>query len=117
MHNLITPSAHESTFHNCFHFNSFLSLYRIFNSTPHTFLMLFHCYYYLLHSSTHTNIDNRLDGKSLPLPPHQNGTQWGQATAARNVERYCTSNNPCTNAFCPEPFECVDLWNKYECRY
>jgi Cadherin cytoplasmic region/EGF-like domain len=36
---------------------------------------------------------------------------------AKNIERYCASNNPCTNAFCPEPFECVDLWNKYECRY
>lgn len=36
---------------------------------------------------------------------------------ARNIERYCASNNPCSNAFCPEPFECVDLWNKYECRY
>jgi hypothetical protein len=58
----------------------------------------------------------RLDGKSLPLPPHSNGTQFGQATAARNVEKFCASNNPCTNAFCPEPFECVDLWNKYECR-
>lgn len=58
----------------------------------------------------------RLDGKSLPLPPYVNGTQYGQATMARNIERFCTSNNPCANAFCPEPFECVDLWNKYECR-
>lgn len=78
-------------------------------------------YYYLSlisHTQKYLNLNNnnRLDGKSLPLPPHQNGTQWGQATAARNVERYCASNNPCTNAFCPEPFECVDLWNKYECR-
>jgi hypothetical protein len=60
--------------------------------------------------------NNRLDGKSLPLPPHTNGTQWGQAVMAKNIETYCTSNNPCSNAFCPEPFECVDIWNKYECR-
>ncbi|XP_021703018.1 neural-cadherin isoform X1 [Aedes aegypti] len=59
--------------------------------------------------------DIRLDGKSLPLPPTTNGTQWGQATMAKNIERYCSSNNPCQNAYCPEPFECVDLWNKYEC--
>ncbi|XP_035781928.1 neural-cadherin-like isoform X3 [Anopheles albimanus] len=59
--------------------------------------------------------DIRLDGKSLPLPPATNGTQWGQATTAKNIERYCSSNNPCQNAYCPDPFECVDLWNKYEC--
>lgn len=60
--------------------------------------------------------DIRLDGKNLPLPPFMNGTQWGQATMAKNIERYCASNNPCVNAYCPEPFECADLWNKYECR-
>uniref|UniRef100_A0A6E8VYJ9 Cadherin n=2 Tax=Anopheles coluzzii TaxID=1518534 RepID=A0A6E8VYJ9_ANOCL len=59
--------------------------------------------------------DIRLDGKSLPLPPATNGTQWGQATMAKNIDRYCSSNNPCQNAYCPDPFECVDLWNKYEC--
>ncbi|XP_061509426.1 putative neural-cadherin 2 [Anopheles gambiae] len=59
--------------------------------------------------------DIRLDGKSLPLPPSTNGTQWGQATMAKNIDRYCSSNNPCQNAYCPDPFECVDLWNKYEC--
>lgn len=57
----------------------------------------------------------RLDGKHLPLPPATNGTQWGQATMAKNIDRFCSSNNPCINAYCPEPFECVDLWNKYEC--
>ncbi|EAA14580.4 AGAP009717-PA, partial [Anopheles gambiae str. PEST] len=46
---------------------------------------------------------NRLDGKSLPLPPATNGTQWGQATMAKNIDRYCSSNNPCQNAYCPDP--------------
>jgi hypothetical protein len=51
----------------------------------------------------------------LPLPPAMNGTQWGQATMARNLERNCPSNKPCANVICPDPFECVDLWNEYEC--
>ncbi|XP_034471954.1 putative neural-cadherin 2 [Drosophila innubila] len=59
--------------------------------------------------------DIRLDGKHLPLPPAMNGTQWGQATMARNVERNCPSNRPCSNVICPDPFDCVDLWNEYEC--
>lgn len=57
----------------------------------------------------------RLEGKHLPLPPSMNGTQWGQATMARNLDRGCPSNKPCSNVICPEPFECVDLWNEYEC--
>lgn len=57
----------------------------------------------------------RLEGKHLPLPPAMNGTQWGQATMARNLEKNCPSNKPCSNVICPEPFECVDLWNEYEC--
>uniref|UniRef100_A0AAR5P4U7 Neural-cadherin n=1 Tax=Dendroctonus ponderosae TaxID=77166 RepID=A0AAR5P4U7_DENPD len=59
--------------------------------------------------------DVRLEGKHLPLPPAMNGTQWGQATMARNLDRGCSSNKPCANVICPEPFECVDLWNDYEC--
>nr|CAD7425766.1 unnamed protein product [Timema monikensis] len=59
--------------------------------------------------------DIRLDGKHLPLPPAMNGTQWGQATMARNLQRNCPSNKPCMNVICPEPFECVDSWNDYEC--
>ncbi|XP_032583512.1 putative neural-cadherin 2 isoform X2 [Drosophila sechellia] len=59
--------------------------------------------------------DIRLDGKHLPLPPAMNGTQWGQATMARNLERNCPSNRPCSNVICPDPFDCVDLWNEYEC--
>ncbi|XP_044750155.1 neural-cadherin isoform X5 [Coccinella septempunctata] len=59
--------------------------------------------------------DIRLEGKHLPLPPAMNGTQWGQATMARNLERGCPSNKPCANVICPDPFECVDLWNDYEC--
>ncbi|XP_065164456.1 neural-cadherin isoform X4 [Atheta coriaria] len=59
--------------------------------------------------------DIRLEGKHLPLPPAMNGTQWGQATMARNLEKNCPSNKPCANVICPEPFECVDLWNDYEC--
>uniref|UniRef100_A0A8D8PLP1 Neural-cadherin n=1 Tax=Cacopsylla melanoneura TaxID=428564 RepID=A0A8D8PLP1_9HEMI len=59
--------------------------------------------------------DLRVEGKFLPLPPAQNGTPWGQATMARNVEKGCPSNKPCTNVLCPEPFECVDLWNEFEC--
>lgn len=59
--------------------------------------------------------DIRLEGKHLPLPPAMNGTQWGQATMARNLERDCPSNKPCLNVICPAPFECIDLWNKYEC--
>uniref|UniRef100_A0A182TSA4 Uncharacterized protein n=1 Tax=Anopheles melas TaxID=34690 RepID=A0A182TSA4_9DIPT len=59
--------------------------------------------------------DIRLEGKHLPLPPAMNGTQWGQATMARNLERNCPSNKPCANVICPDPFECVDLWNEYEC--
>lgn len=59
--------------------------------------------------------DIRLEGKHLPLPPAMNGTQWGQATMARNLERYCPSNKPCSNVICPDPFECVDLWNEYDC--
>ncbi|XP_037710257.1 neural-cadherin isoform X9 [Drosophila subpulchrella] len=59
--------------------------------------------------------DIRLEGKHLPLPPAMNGTQWGQATMARNLEKGCPSNKPCSNVICPDPFECVDLWNVYEC--
>ncbi|XP_037038290.1 neural-cadherin isoform X5 [Bradysia coprophila] len=59
--------------------------------------------------------DLRLEGKHLPLPPAMNGTQWGQATMARNLERNCPSNKPCSNVICPDPFECIDLWNEYEC--
>lgn len=59
--------------------------------------------------------DIRLEGRYLPLPPATNGTQWGQATMARNVERNCPSNKPCANVICQEPFECVDLWNYYDC--
>ncbi|KAL5279010.1 hmr-1.2 family protein [Megaselia abdita] len=59
--------------------------------------------------------DIRLEGKHLPLPPAMNGTQWGQATVAPNLERGCPSNKPCSNVICPEPFECVDLWNEYQC--
>nr|CAD7400327.1 unnamed protein product [Timema poppensis] len=59
--------------------------------------------------------DIRLGGKHLPLPPAMNGTQWGQATMARNLQRNCPSNKPCINVICPEPLECVDSWNEYEC--
>nr|CAD7572875.1 unnamed protein product [Timema californicum] len=59
--------------------------------------------------------DIRLGGKHLPLPPAMNGTQWGQATMARNLQRNCLSNKPCINVICPEPLECVDSWNEYEC--
>ncbi|XP_031778398.1 neural-cadherin isoform X2 [Nasonia vitripennis] len=59
--------------------------------------------------------DIRLEGKHLPLPPAMNGTQWGQATMARNLERNCPSNKPCANIICPDPFECIDLWNEYVC--
>lgn len=59
--------------------------------------------------------DIRLEGKHLPLPPALNGTQWGQATMSRNLGQGCPSNQPCTNVICPPPFECVDLWNEYEC--
>ncbi|XP_043475146.1 neural-cadherin isoform X3 [Leptopilina heterotoma] len=59
--------------------------------------------------------DIRLEGKHLPLPPAMNGTQWGQATMARNLDRHCPSNKPCANVICPDPFECIDLWNEYDC--
>lgn len=59
--------------------------------------------------------DIRLEGKLLPLPPHNNGTKWAQAPAAHNVEQHCPSNKPCVNIDCPEPFQCVDLWNDYGC--
>ncbi|XP_076297147.1 neural-cadherin isoform X1 [Lasioglossum baleicum] len=59
--------------------------------------------------------DIRLEGKHLPLPPAMNGTQWGQATMARNLERNCPSNKPCANVICADPYECIDLWNEYEC--
>ncbi|XP_070157602.1 neural-cadherin isoform X7 [Polyergus mexicanus] len=59
--------------------------------------------------------DIRLEGKHLPLPPAMNGTQWGQATMARNLERNCPSNKPCANVICQDPFECMDLWNEYDC--
>ncbi|XP_035701024.1 neural-cadherin isoform X3 [Folsomia candida] len=59
--------------------------------------------------------DIRLEGKHLPLPTALNGTQWGQATNWRNLSPNCPSNKPCANVICPPPFECVDLWNEYEC--
>ncbi|XP_050303597.1 neural-cadherin-like [Anthonomus grandis grandis] len=59
--------------------------------------------------------DIRLDGKQLPLPPAMNGTQWGQATVARNLDRGCFSSIQCKNVHCPQPFECVDLWNDFDC--
>nr|CAD7403376.1 unnamed protein product [Timema cristinae] len=33
-------------------------------------------------------------GRQTPLPPAMNGTQWGQATMARNLQRNCPSNKP-----------------------
>nr|CAD7600003.1 unnamed protein product [Timema genevievae] len=70
-----------------------------------------------VHSDYHRGCldDIRLNGKHLPLPPAMNGTEWGQATMARNLQRNCPSNKPCMNVICPEPFECVDSWNDYEC--
>ncbi|XP_049790107.1 neural-cadherin-like [Schistocerca nitens] len=59
--------------------------------------------------------DIRFDGRSLPLPPSVNGTQWAQATLAQNMERNCLSNTSCDDIICPEPFKCQDVWNKYEC--
>ncbi|XP_046410179.1 neural-cadherin isoform X2 [Neodiprion virginianus] len=59
--------------------------------------------------------DIRLEGKHLPLPPAMNGTQWGQATMARNLEKHCPSNKPCANVICQGQLECVDLWNEYDC--
>ncbi|XP_077285553.1 cadherin-N2 [Arctopsyche grandis] len=59
--------------------------------------------------------DIRFEGKHLPLPPAMNGSQWGQATMARNLDKGCASHSPCISVNCPEPFECVDLWNEYEC--
>lgn len=46
-----------------------------------------------------------------------NGTQWGQATMATNLERNCPSNKPCANVICHDPFECIDLWNEYDCTW
>lgn len=59
--------------------------------------------------------DIRLNGYYLPLPPAVNGTQWGQATMARNLARDCPSTNSCVSAVCQDPLKCVDLWNDYEC--
>ncbi|XP_054281690.1 neural-cadherin-like [Macrosteles quadrilineatus] len=59
--------------------------------------------------------DVRLDGRFLPLPPAMNGTQWGQATMARNLDKFCPSSNSCHTAVCPDPFICVDLWHEFEC--
>ncbi|KAG8330089.1 beta-catenin binding [Homalodisca vitripennis] len=59
--------------------------------------------------------DIRMNGYYLPLPPAVNGTQWGQATMARNLGRACPSSNSCLSAICQEPFQCVDLWHDYEC--
>ncbi|KAG8290733.1 beta-catenin binding [Homalodisca vitripennis] len=57
----------------------------------------------------------RLDGRLLPHPPAMNSTQWGQATMARNLDKFRPSNSSCTNTVCPDPFQCVDLWHEYEC--
>lgn len=59
--------------------------------------------------------DIRFEGKSLPLPPYNNVTKWAQAPVAHNVEQNCLSNKSCVNIECPEPFQCVDLWNDYSC--
>ncbi|KAG8299666.1 beta-catenin binding [Homalodisca vitripennis] len=59
--------------------------------------------------------DVRLDSRILPLPPAINRTQWGQATMARNLDKFCPSNSSCTNTVCPDPFQCVDIWHEYEC--
>ncbi|XP_076257873.1 neural-cadherin-like [Rhynchophorus ferrugineus] len=60
--------------------------------------------------------DIRLNSKHLPLPPATNGTQWGQATVSKNIDRRCTSRTSCTRTTCPEPFICIDLWNAHDCR-
>ncbi|XP_065207824.1 neural-cadherin isoform X2 [Planococcus citri] len=59
--------------------------------------------------------DIRLEGKPLPLPPAMNGTQWGQATTARNVERKCLSRTNCKLVDCKHPLVCVDNWNEAVC--
>lgn len=61
--------------------------------------------------------DIRLEGKPLPLPPAMNGTQWGQATTARNVERKCLSRTNCKLVDCKHPLVCVDNWNEAVCAY
>lgn len=61
--------------------------------------------------------DIRLEGKPLPLPPAMNGTQWGQATTARNVERKCLSRTNCKPVDCKSPLVCVDNWNEAVCAY
>jgi len=79
---------------------------RILFLLNYTFNIYYIIFYFFIYS---------LEGKHLPLPPAMNGTQWGQATMARNLEKGCPSNKPCSNVICPDPFECVDLWNVYEC--
>ncbi|KAB7494699.1 Neural-cadherin [Armadillidium nasatum] len=59
--------------------------------------------------------DIRLEGKHLPLPPGLNGTQWGQATMFRHLQRNCISHDQCINVTCAAPFTCKDLWMRHEC--
>ncbi|XP_049957640.1 neural-cadherin-like [Schistocerca serialis cubense] len=59
--------------------------------------------------------DIRLDGRVLPLPPSVNVTQWGQATAALNVEYGCGYSD-CITGFCQEPLiYASEILNKYHC--
>ncbi|XP_049790233.1 putative neural-cadherin 2 [Schistocerca nitens] len=59
--------------------------------------------------------DIRLYGKSLPLPPVINATQWAQAVVAHNVVYGCTLNDSCAFVNCPEPLRCVEMSDSYEC--
>ncbi|XP_046677370.1 putative neural-cadherin 2 [Homalodisca vitripennis] len=59
--------------------------------------------------------DIRLDGRLLPLPPGTNGSQWGQASVTRGLQRNCHSRNVCADVKCPDTFLCQDIWNDHIC--
>jgi len=108
-HEKFNKYLYTSIYISTFLINIYIS--RFFNQWNLLILIVYNCLIKILGCLD----DIRLEGKHLPLPPAMNGTQWGQATMARNLERNCPSNKPCANVICQDPFECIDLWNEYDC--
>ncbi|XP_076032740.1 neural-cadherin-like isoform X2 [Oratosquilla oratoria] len=59
--------------------------------------------------------DVRIDDRPLPIPPAENGTQWGQVTMWENVQRDCQAADACGNLTCGPPFTCTDIWKQAVC--
>nr|XP_027218828.1 putative neural-cadherin 2 [Penaeus vannamei] len=59
--------------------------------------------------------DLRVSGRSLPLPPANNLSPWGQVTTVQNVDSGCVAADTCYNTSCPAPLTCSATWGRSIC--